>query len=62
MQFFSFLASLHTSLPVGFEYAPPFLAGKEVSFELALIDNIAVFFFLERKGTIHALTEHIIQN
>ena len=63
MQFFSFLASLHTSLLVGFEYPPPFLAGKEVSFELALIDNIAVFFFFfERKGTIHALTEHIIQN
>lgn len=41
---FSFLASLHTNLPVGFEYPPPFLAGKEVSFELALIDNIAVCF------------------
>ena len=63
MQFFSFLASLHTSLPIGFEYPPHFLAGKEVLFELALINNIVVFFFfLERKGTIHALTEHIIQN
>ena len=60
MQFFSFLASLHTSLPVGFEYPPPFLASKEVSFELALIDNSAVCVFTERKG-IHALTEHIIQ-
>jgi len=37
-----------------------FSLGKEVLFELALIDNSAVCVFMERKG-IHALTEHIIQ-